>query len=560
MGVCIYPNSVCQDKAAAINVHKSIGLSGSQSLSLNEQKTKNKIIPNYQIKDFGYKINISLIFFCNSEILKNSFTYKFKIFIDNSDMEEENFVLLGSTESTICQKQIKFKKIFETYYYFSKGQRIKICCLENEKNINTSLFYLGKMINGFENPKLIIEKDDEKIGELLILINQEKNLENKKCNFFIEISNVKFSDKEEFFFTINKTSGEVLYSSDIFNSENTNGGISLQIYYKIRKHIIFDKSKYVTFNLYKIKEVGKDNQNLKSDKNKVIKDLEKKEDKRALTENELIHSINISHDEFLDNKGINIFSMNNGLLSYLFNDSISLQIYYNEKDYTSFFEYISCQLHIHLALILNKGIIKKYNYGIKNIINIFLSLISLYNNEEQKLIYLKNKTIQKVNNYSDLYDDLTNDETDIIDYKDILPEIDYLYNNYIKKEMNEGINKYFIILIFTEEKFSDLNSDKLYNLKSNFPNNDIYNNSPINFKIFNFGEKTNYIERNDINIKIYKNFNEDIKYNRILFQFYNVNKENNDKKQINKYLNDIPYLIEDFFEIQKMTKFSIFED
>ena len=560
MGVCIYPNSVCQDKAAAINVHKSIGLSGSQSLSLNEQKTKNKIIPNYQIKDFGYKINISLIFFCNSEILKNSFTYKFKIFIDNSDMEEENFVLLGSTESTICQKQIKFKKIFETYYYFSKGQRIKICCLENEKNINTSLFYLGKMINGFENPKLIIEKDDEKIGELLILINQEKNLENKKCNFFIEISNVKFSDKEEFFFTINKTSGEVLYSSDIFNSENTNGGISLQIYYKIRKHIIFDKSKYVTFNLYKIKEVGKDNQNLKNDKNMLIKDLEKKEDKRALTENELIHSINISHDEFLDNKGINIFSMNNGLLSYLFNDSISLQIYYNEKDYTSFFEYISCQLHIHLALILNKGIIKKYNYGIKNIINIFLSLISLYNNEEQKLIYLKNKTIQKVNNYSDLYDDLTNDETDIIDYKDILPEIDYLYNNYIKKEMNEGINKYFIILIFTEEKFSDLNSDKLYNLKSNFPNNDIYNNSPINFKIFNFGEKTNYIERNDINIKIYKNFNEDIKYNRILFQFYNVNKENNDKKQINKYLNDIPYLIEDFFEIQKMTKFSIFED
>ena len=316
----------------------------------------------------------------------------------------------------------------------------------------------------------------------------------------------------------------------------------------------------MTFNLYKIKEVGKDNQNLKSDKNKVIKDLEKKEDKRALTENELIHSINISHDEFLDNKGINIFSMNNGLLSYLFNDSISLQIYYNEKDYTSFFEYISCQLHIHLALILNKGIIKKYNYGIKNIINIFLSLISLYNNEEQKLIYLKNKTIQKVNNYSDLYDDLTNDETDIIDCKEILPEMDYLYNNYIKKEMNEGINKYFIVLIFTEEKFNDLNSDKLYNLKSNFPNNDIYNNSPINFKIFNFGEKTNYIERNDINIKIYKNFNEDIKYNRILFQFYNVNKENNDKKQINKYLNDIPYLIEDFFEIQKMTKFSIFED
>ena len=38
MGVCIYPNSVCQDNAAAINVHRSIGLGGNLSSSLNEKK------------------------------------------------------------------------------------------------------------------------------------------------------------------------------------------------------------------------------------------------------------------------------------------------------------------------------------------------------------------------------------------------------------------------------------------------------------------------------------------------------------------------------------------
>ena len=168
MGVCVNPFSICPDKSTAINVNRSIGVGGNLSSSMNNQKEKKIINPNYQLKDIGYKITISLIFFCNNDILKNSCTYKFKLFIDNSDMEEENFISLGNTEAMICQKTIKFEKIFETYYFFSKGQRIKICCLENEKNINTSLFYLGKMLNGFENPKLRIEKENEKIGELII--------------------------------------------------------------------------------------------------------------------------------------------------------------------------------------------------------------------------------------------------------------------------------------------------------------------------------------------------------------------------------------------------------
>ena len=561
MGFCIYP-SICQDKT--INVHRSVGLQGSH-LSISEQNIKKKIVTNYQIKDIGYKIKISLIFFCNNEILKNSFTYKFKLFIDNSDMEEENFNLLGNTEASICQSKIKYNKIFETFYFFSKGQRIKICCLENEKNINTSLFYLGKMINGFESPKLIIQKDDVQIGELLIIINKENNIKDKKCVFFVEISSKANSPENiDYFFTINKSSDEVIYSSEIFNFSNTLGNECINSFSEIRKNFIFDKDKeeYVIFKLYKIKELNKDI-DIQNKNDKEIKDLEYKENKKTRIENELVNTITVSINDLIENNGNNIFKINNGILSYLFDDSISMKINYSEKEYKSFFDYISCQLHLNLVLILNKAVLTKYSSMIKNIINIFALIISLYNRDEQKYIYLKNKVINKADNYNDFYEDITNDENGIkivIDNKEIFPEINSFYNNYINSEMNKGINKYFIVLIFTDEKFNDLNCDNDYNSKLYFPDYDKYSNEPINFKIFNFGSKKNYIEKNDININIFKNFNENLKYNRILFQFYNVNDEIKDKKKLNIYLNDIPYLIEDYFEIQKSAKFSIFDD
>ncbi len=54
--------------------------------------------------------------------------------------------------------------------------------------------------------------------------------------------------------------------------------------------------------------------------------------------------------------------------------------------------------------------------------------------------------------------------------------------------------------------------------------------------------------------------NGDIKYQRIIFQYYNLNSQNIRKEKGNKYLNDIPFLIEDFFEIQKLAKYSIFDE
>ena len=317
---------------------------------------------------------------------------------------------------------------------------------------------------------------------------------------------------------------------------------------------------YITFNLYKIKEADKINDLEQSNKAQEIKDSDKKENKIIKYENELVDTITITSQELINNNGINIFKMNHTKISIFASNSISLQINYNEKDYTSFYEFISCQLRLNLVLLAKKDVLIKYDSSIIYIINLFLSVISLYNYDEQKFIYLKNKNIKKVNNYSDFYNDIINDEkNNINNNKEIFPDINCLYNDYINLEKNKGNNKYFIVLIFTDEKFSDLNSEKDYNSYINFNNYEEYSNSPINFKIFNFGNKHNYIDKNDININIFKN-NENIIYNRILFQFYNVNSEINDKKKYIKYLNDIPYLVEDFFEIQKSAKFSIFDD
>ena len=275
-------------------------------------------------------------------------------------------------------------------------------------------------------------------------------------------------------------------------------------------------------------------------------------------EYELVKSINISYEDLISNNGINIFKFNIGLLSYLLNEEILMKISYTEKEYTSFYEYISSQLHLNLALIINKEILEKYSTGIKFVVNLFHSILSLYNHDEKKYIYIKDKSIKKVNNYNDFYNDIINNEKkEIYEENDIFPYIENLYNNYIHPESNKGINKYFIVLIFTDKKFDDLNSDTI---DSSSYNINKYKNFPINFKIFNFGDKNNYVEKNDININIIKNNNEDIKYNRIIFQFYNINDKIIEKRKINKFINDIPYLIEDYFEIQKYAKFTIFED
>ena len=572
MGVCLSPASICKDKASAINVHRSIAIENT-IIKSNEKKN---FIPSYNIQDIGYKIKINLVFFCNSNILKNSFTYKFQLYIDNSGLEEENFIFLGSTEAMICQNKIKYNRVFETNYFFSKGQRIKICCLENEKNINTSSFYLGKMINGFENPKLIIEKNNETIGELLILINKEENrklFKNKKCLFSVELpNNYKFVKDMNYFFCINNGYNEIIYKSEVFNKNDNNNDLIFKFIFEIRKHFIFYSFQIITFNLYAIKPINTNN--IINNNNIGENNINKNEKNNMANENmnnnneeyELIGSAEIENKDLLKNNGINTFELNKGLLSSLFKDSISMNINYKETDYTPFLEYIRFQLHLNLILVFDNNILKNNLPKIKNIVNCFFSIISLYDNEEQKIIYIKldkNCSIEKAINIKEcLYSEENNNNEVINDNeeeKKIFPIIEILFQNYIQSEISKGINKYFITLLFISNKFSDLNKSKNNN-NDNSMFYKKYENFPLNFKVFNLNEKNYYNESNNINMSINYNNNGDIKYERILFQFYNLKNQNNKKDNSNKYLYDIPFLIEDFFEIQKMGKFSIFDE
>ena len=116
-----------------------------------------------------------------------------------------------------------------------------------------------------------------------------------------------------------------------------------------------------------------------------------------------------------------------------------------------------------------------------------------------------------------------------------------------------------MILIFTDNKFSDI-----HDIGTEMNDNSLiyrkYEHIPLNFKIFNLGEEYYYNETNNVNLNISYKSNGDIKFKRIIFQYYNLIDQNSKKEKENKYLNDIPFLIEDFFEIQKISKFSIFEE
>ena len=580
MGVCLFPSSICKEKTIAINVHQSIGLEHLSSRN-TDCVQKNIFTPKYNIQDIGYKIEINLIFFCKDNIIKNSYTYKFQLFIDNSGVEEENFSSLGTTDAMICQKKIKFNKVFETLYFFSKEQRIKICCYENEKNIITSSFYLGKMINGFENPKLIIEKNNEIIGELLILISKEENeilFKNKKCLFSFQLlKKFEFYDKGRYFFCINNHRNEIIYKSEEFEcqKENENKDIFFEFSFEIRKHFIFYKNNSITLNLYLtkfddtkynlVKEnkiINNNNSNINNEKNINENNNEEiKENKKI--EYELISSTNLKLDELIKNGGINTFKIvkgNNGIIGSIFKESAIINVTYKEIDYTPFFEYIRFQLHLNLILVLENNILK--NNILKNIINNFFMILSLYNNEEEKIIYIKldkNLTIKKAKNIKECFAEEENgkneEKDENQDDRKIIPAIEMIFKNYIHTEITKGINKYFIMLIFSENQFSDLNNE-LNDIESNMNVYQILQNIPLNLKFFNLNEENKYNESTNINMNIINNKG-NLKYERKLFQFYNIN---NKKEKGNKYLNDIPFLIEDFFEIQKMAKFSIFDE
>ena len=271
--------------------------------------------------------------------------------------------------------------------------------------------------------------------------------------------------------------------------------------------------------------------------------------------------VNITNEELLSNQGSNSFKLRNGLIYSLFKENITINIIYKENDYTPFFEYIRFQFHLNLIVALDGNILKNNATEINIIINSFFSILSLYNNEEQKLIYTnlgKDQVIKKATNYQEFFnkENEFNNENEIhSDNNNILPVIESIYKKYISVENDNGINKYFIIIVFTDKKFLDVNSEIHYDLSFYKK----YENTPMNIKIFNLGEEKNYIETNDINMHISNNENGKETYERILFQFYNINKQINKKERGSKYLNDIPFLVEDFFEIQKSANFSIFD-
>ena len=120
MGFCL-SNSYCKDHASSVNIHISVGFDNISSRLINSNSKKN-YYPQYAIQDIGYNIKINLIFFCNSNILKNSYTYKFQLFVDNSDIEE--------LKLSYVRVKLNLKNVLKLITFFLKDKELKYVVLK----------------------------------------------------------------------------------------------------------------------------------------------------------------------------------------------------------------------------------------------------------------------------------------------------------------------------------------------------------------------------------------------------------------------------------------------
>ena len=539
MGICLDPAKDCCDKT--VNIYNGINVDNPKELNNNVEIYKPKKI----ISDVGTDIKITLVFLCSDNIQQNHYTYKFRLYIDNSGKEEENFTYLGSTETMASQSQLQFKKIFYTRYFFSKEQIIKISCLQNEKEIKNCSFYLSKMINGFETPKLIIEKENRFLGKLLIFIKKEDEKKNKfkKVELNISLKNYNLEEDVSYFFVIESNEKDLLYKSEDFIYKKNNDERIFFFNYVGRKNLVFLNDKDINIILYAIKN------NIQN--KEIVSNITDQSAKEKMNEDgkvpnnktiELIGATSLSNLKLLNNNGINEFKMHSGYLSVFFKEPILIEIKYTEKDYTPFIEYINLQLHLNLIIILDKFISEENTKIANNIIQSFNSILSLYNTEEPKYIsinieknpILKKSTFFKVDASDKKDQQSKNDET-----IELANTIEIVLQNFIRKEIKMGHNKYYVIIVFTDKLITDLKNNDVDKIEE-------YLDIPFNIKVFYFGNKKNNIENNSSNKK----------YKREVIQFYDI--DSNIKNKNSDYLNDVPLLIEDFFEMQKSTKFTIF--
>ena len=525
MGICTFGNVI---------QNNSLIVEDSQKKNINKliypkHEFYYSTYSNYHKKCYD---KISLYLTYNNSTKDENSLFKFKVYFKIPNKKDE-YVLEGITEEKKGKETIIYEKYFDIEFIFENEQIIKIICLQNNNEIQTCILSVGRLIGCKSNSvKIPIKNNTGFIGELIIDGNKiSKNNDNKLSNLEIIINKYEIEVSVDYFYIISNYKNEILYKSKDFKFDNDKKQFKNKVLMKSNNLFNNDRNNKIKIDVFKrINEINS--------KGKINEKIEIK-GKSIFTIEKILNKKNI---EIIDDKLNKIGEIN---------------INYSEEDYTSLLEYIKSQLQINTIFIFDSpSIINKENNElnyelIEDIIKTFSKILILYDYEQIFSIYtiendnsINSERVQSLNGILHFYRNKIKNK-EIMKEKKEKTNIGNLLNlileSKIKKEIEEGINKYYIQIII----LNNLNSD-IEETKKIFEN---YSELPVSFILI-------LNSKNEEEIYTFFSIYEFTYTKRKIIQILNIN----NKDKINNIIQEVGNEIEKFYENQKSSNFFLLSE
>ena len=509
---------------------------------------------------------IQLLITSNNKSGNSNSVFKFKFEISNQN--DGSYRELGETDSLSGKGLIKFNTMIMINYTFHQEQIIKVTAYQDLVTIFSVTFTIGSLM-GSKSNNLIIpikNKSNELIGEIGIDGNHTTKMKvmttfdiEFTLTFPINASQQDNNKKDYLFFyvisnCIKENEPKYLYKSNEFSLTEKKNTYKNTFHVSSDKLCLCDNTKYIKIEIFEIKDI--------------------KEIQHTLTDSVFSETIQLSQLES-SKDGVTIPLKPNPNIQI----SSQVKIKYSQREMFSFLEYIKSGMQMNLItgidfttknLPYDNPSSLHYLSSSPNLyekaITVFGNLISYYDYDHLFPLYGmggKKEASQEINYCFPLSPDIKlNGVKSLINtYKESIKKViqgdtlnlsaiinEALTN--IKAEIDEGINKYYIILLLVSGQCEDIKEMKDVLVKAS--------EYPVSIFIVGLGNDK-YEDIALINNEEYAiiNSNGD-KIKRDIIQFIPIEKTKGDINEIVKeMLNEIPRQVEEYYEMEKNIKFSL---
>lgn len=580
MGICI--QALCTKKNISLddlNDEKSKYNSIFEAFAHNSYYSLRNIpIPNdYEINNPFYDQIVLSLSFKVSVISDDN--YKFNVQINNNRYKNnDNYIELGETEDKIyTQNQLfeNFIKKFKFNYFFHKDQFVLINAFQNNKLFEKINIALSAILGTTNNSLIIPIKNDKEvvIGQLNIDANESiSNMYYSNLNINLSVEDI--NQDCTLLYTISNKYGLIYKSNDINFSFHNGAALTYSNVLNFPSDLLDNEIKFDIFERLQNEYNGEneehnDEKNVNVINNKCFLHMTK-----TINKDNIKNKNDIIFDNYLANYE-NISEQDKELLLKI--NKISkgkLSIKYTETKVNSMMDYIKNSMKVGLIIAIdysNESLLpltdkNSLHYiedvnSYQKIIKILYERLCNYNDKKIAMFSIGGNKGDESDCF--LIKDISNTlgKTEILSlYKTSLSEIvprsksvicQLLkeVSKMIRKELNEGVNKYYTLVILLNEDPSDINElpDEIYKIL------DI----PLSLVFLGMNDKGKYEELIKLNKrdKLYSNYTDNGSKRDILK--YIQYKENECYDEI---LKDIPREIVEFFEIQKNLKFNLLSD